>query len=173
MYWAQVGHFFKTILCFVALVCNWCFFQEQPFYGNYSTLDSLTNTVIFHTFAYSSRLRRKPWQGLFVRFLFQFLFTFQSGHHYISHPGLNFAIGSHFFLNWTCNSFHELSVKWWNLLLLDPPAAWYNFLGIGVSKYSCSSFQPLKNMRDNKQTLKKKIDFLAARLSGIINERLV
>ena len=44
---------------------------------------------------------------------------------------------------------------------------------IGVSKYSCSSFQPLENMRDKQQTLKKKIDFLAARLSGIINERLV
>ena len=36
------------------------FFSEQPFYGNYSTLDSHTNTVIFHMFAYSSRWRRKP-----------------------------------------------------------------------------------------------------------------
>ena len=40
------------------------FFSEQPFYGNYSKLDSPTNTVIFHAFAYSSRWRWKPWQGL-------------------------------------------------------------------------------------------------------------
>jgi len=58
---------FRTILCFVALVYNWYFFQNQPFYGNYSTLDSHsdTNTVISHTFAFSSRWRRKLWQGLF------------------------------------------------------------------------------------------------------------
>ena len=43
---------FRTILCFVALV--------------YSTLDSHTNTVISHTFAYSSRWLRKPWRGLFA-----------------------------------------------------------------------------------------------------------
>ena len=30
------------------------FLSEQPFYGNYSSLDSHTNTVIFHAFAYSS-----------------------------------------------------------------------------------------------------------------------
>ena len=81
-----------------------------------------------------------------------------SGRNHISPTGLTFAIGSHFFLNWTCNSFKELSVKWWNLLLLD------NFLGIGVSPshlpiYSCSSFQPPENTRDNQQNLKKKIDF--------------
>ena len=35
------------------------FFSEQPFYGNYSTLDSHTNTVIFYMFAYSSRWRRR------------------------------------------------------------------------------------------------------------------
>ena len=35
------------------------FFSEQPFYGNYSTLDSHTNTVISYTFAYSSRWRRR------------------------------------------------------------------------------------------------------------------
>ena len=58
--------FLGPILCFVALVYNWYFFLEQPFYGNYSTLDSHTNTVIFHTFAYSSRWRRKLWQGLFL-----------------------------------------------------------------------------------------------------------
>ena len=42
------------------------FFWEQPFYRNFSTLDSHTNTVISHTFASSSRWRRKPWQGLFL-----------------------------------------------------------------------------------------------------------
>ena len=57
-------NFFRIILCFVALVYNWYFFSEQPFYGNYSTLDSHTNTVISHTFAYSSRWLRKPWHGL-------------------------------------------------------------------------------------------------------------
>ena len=45
------------------LLCSFClqliFFSEKPFYGNYSTLDSHTNTVISHTFAYSSRWRRK------------------------------------------------------------------------------------------------------------------
>ena len=78
-----------------------------------------------------------------------------SGRHHISPTGLTFAKGSHFFLNWTCNSFHKLSVKWWSLLLLD------NFLGIGVSPshhpfYSCSSFQSPENTRDNQQNLKKK-----------------
>ena len=29
------------------------YFSEEPFYGNYSTLDSHTNTVISHAFAYS------------------------------------------------------------------------------------------------------------------------
>ena len=47
--------FFSTIL-----------FSEQPFYGNYWTFDSHTNTVISHTFAYSSRWRRKLWQGLLL-----------------------------------------------------------------------------------------------------------
>ena len=41
-------------------------FSEQPFYGNYSTLDSHTITVISYAFAYSSRWRRKQWQGLIV-----------------------------------------------------------------------------------------------------------
>ena len=40
------------------------FFSEKLFYWTYLTLDSHTNTVISHTFAYSSRWRRKPWQGL-------------------------------------------------------------------------------------------------------------
>ena len=39
-------------------------FSEHPFYGNYSTLDSHTNTVISHAFAYLSRWHRKSWQGL-------------------------------------------------------------------------------------------------------------
>ena len=47
--------FFGTIL-----------FSEQPFYGNYWTLDSHRNTVISHTFAYSSRWRRKLWQSLLL-----------------------------------------------------------------------------------------------------------
>ena len=34
------------------------FFSEQPFYGNYSTVDSHKNTVISHAFAYSSRWQR-------------------------------------------------------------------------------------------------------------------
>ena len=36
------------------------FFSEQPFYGNYLKLDSHTNTVISHAFAYLSKWRRKP-----------------------------------------------------------------------------------------------------------------
>ena len=40
-----------------------------PFYWNYSTLDSHTNTVISRAFAYSSRWRRKPWQGLLLLIL--------------------------------------------------------------------------------------------------------
>ena len=35
------------------------FFSQQPFYENYSTLDSNTNTVISHAFAYSSEKGRK------------------------------------------------------------------------------------------------------------------
>ena len=55
----------STILCFLALVYKSYFFSEQPFYGHYSTLGSHTNTIIFHTLAYSSRWRRKPWLGLY------------------------------------------------------------------------------------------------------------
>ena len=88
-----------------------------------------------------------------------------SGRHHISPTGLTFAIGSHFFLNWTCNSFHELSVKWWNLLLLD------DFLGIGVLQshlliYSCSSFQSHENTMDNQQNLKKKNRFFLGGFSA-------
>ena len=55
------------------LLCSFClqliFFSEKPFYGNYSTLDSHTNTVISLTFAHSFRWRRKLWQGLLSRWL--------------------------------------------------------------------------------------------------------
>ena len=79
--------------------------------------------------------------------------------------GLTFAIGSHFFLNWTYNSFHQFSVKWWNLLLLD------DFLGIGVLPshlpiYSCNSFQSPENTRDNQQNLKKKNRFFLGGFSA-------
>ena len=43
--------FFSTILRSEALVYNSYFFSEQPFYGNYATLDFHTNTVISHAFA--------------------------------------------------------------------------------------------------------------------------
>ena len=43
---------FRRILRSEALVYKSYFFSEQPFYGNYSTLDSHTNTVISHAFAY-------------------------------------------------------------------------------------------------------------------------
>ena len=42
--YAQI--FVSSILCFVALVYNSFFSLEEPFYGNYSILDSHTNTVI-------------------------------------------------------------------------------------------------------------------------------
>ena len=58
------SNFFRRILKSEALVYKSFFFSEQPFYGNYSTLDSHTRTVISHAFAYSSRWRRKSWQGL-------------------------------------------------------------------------------------------------------------
>ena len=73
--WAQVPpKFFSTILRLVALVYkSFFFFSEQPFYRNYSTLASHTNTVISHAFAYYMPLvnwwRRKPWQGLFILLL--------------------------------------------------------------------------------------------------------
>ena len=46
------SNFFGRILRNEALVYNSYFFPEQAFYGNYSTLDSHTNTVISHAFAY-------------------------------------------------------------------------------------------------------------------------
>ena len=51
--------FFSRKLRSEALVYNSYSFKAQPLYGNYSTLDSLKNTVISHEFAYSSRRRRK------------------------------------------------------------------------------------------------------------------
>ena len=55
--------FFSIILCFVAFYSlQVIYVLEQLFYGNYSTLDSHTNTVISYTFVYSSRWPRK--QGL-------------------------------------------------------------------------------------------------------------
>ena len=52
-------------LCFAALVYNSYFFQNSRFYGNYSTSDSHTDTVLSHAFAYSSiSWRRKPSRGL-------------------------------------------------------------------------------------------------------------
>ena len=52
--------FVSRILCCTALVYNSFFFSEQPFYGNYLTLDSHTNKVIFHAVSYSSRWLPKP-----------------------------------------------------------------------------------------------------------------
>ena len=60
------SNFFRRILRSEALVYKSYFFSEQPFYGNYSTLDSHTNTVISQAFAYSSRWRRKPLQDLLL-----------------------------------------------------------------------------------------------------------
>ena len=62
--------FFRAILCLEALVYSWYFcrtavLRKQD--GNYSTSDFHTNTLISHTFAYSSRWRRKPLQGLFTK----------------------------------------------------------------------------------------------------------
>ena len=44
----------NPLLCSFSL--QLIFFSEQPFCGNDLTLDSHTNTVISHTFAYLSRL---------------------------------------------------------------------------------------------------------------------
>ena len=48
---------------------NHIVYSEQSFYGNYSKLDSHTNTVISQAFAYSSRWRRKPLQDLLLSVL--------------------------------------------------------------------------------------------------------
>ena len=54
--------FFSRILRSEALVHNsfFFFFSEKPFYRNYSTLDSHTNTVISHAVAFSSSWLPKP-----------------------------------------------------------------------------------------------------------------
>ena len=47
------SNFFSRIVRSEALVYNLYFFPEQPFYGNYPTLASHTNTIISHVVAYS------------------------------------------------------------------------------------------------------------------------
>ena len=48
------SNFYSRILRSKALVYNsFFFFSEHRFYGNYSTLDSHTNTVISHAFTYT------------------------------------------------------------------------------------------------------------------------
>ena len=61
----RTSNFLRRILKSEALVYKSFFFSEQLFYRNYSTLDSHAITVISHAFAYSSRWRQKPGQGLF------------------------------------------------------------------------------------------------------------
>ena len=39
---------------------SFSFFSEQPFYGNFWTLDSHTNTAMSHAVAYSSKWLPKP-----------------------------------------------------------------------------------------------------------------
>ena len=72
------------------------FFSEQPFYRNYSTLDSHTKTVISHVFAYLSRWCRKPWQDLlrWVFFLWLNLCLWPSlwnGHFFLS-PSIHWLL---------------------------------------------------------------------------------
>ena len=55
--YATPSIFFSRILRSEVLVYNSYFFSKQLFSGNYPTLDSNTNTVISHAFAYSSRWR--------------------------------------------------------------------------------------------------------------------
>ena len=71
------SNFFSRILRSEALVYKSYFFSEQLFYGNYSKLVSHTNTVISHAFAYSSRWRRKPWQGLLIVQSTKFILAFK------------------------------------------------------------------------------------------------
>ena len=49
------SQFFSRIVRSEVLVYNSYFFSEQPFYGNYFTLDSHTNTVTSFAVAYSSK----------------------------------------------------------------------------------------------------------------------
>ena len=59
---------FSTILCFVPLVHNSYFFFRTAVLRELFDIRFSYNaeTLISHTFAYSSRWRRKPWQGLLV-----------------------------------------------------------------------------------------------------------
>ena len=57
--------FFSAILCLVVLVYNWYVFQNSRFTEIIRHYCFRTNTIISHTFAYSSRWCRKLWQGLF------------------------------------------------------------------------------------------------------------
>ena len=91
--------FFLDNLLHCSFSLQLIFFSEQPFYGNYPTLDSHTNTVISHAFAYSSRWRRKPWQGLFIS-----LFKGRQGRKFEKISFISqemkvcFSVGKHFFL---------------------------------------------------------------------------
>ena len=51
------SNFFSRILKSEALVYSSYIFLKESFYGNYLKLDSHTNTVISHGFAYSARWR--------------------------------------------------------------------------------------------------------------------
>ena len=55
-----LNFFSSRILRSEALIYNSYFFTTAVLSVNYSTLDSRTNTVISHAFAYSSKWRRKP-----------------------------------------------------------------------------------------------------------------
>ena len=50
--------FFSSILWSDAFVYNSYFFSEQPFYGDYSTLDSHTKTVISHARLHVKKVTR-------------------------------------------------------------------------------------------------------------------
>ena len=56
---------FKYNPLFCSFSLQVIFFSEQPFYGNYPTLDSYTNTVILTRLPTARRYRRKPWQDLY------------------------------------------------------------------------------------------------------------
>ena len=50
------SNFFRRILRSEAFMSfKFIFFSERPFYGNYLTLDSHTNTLISHAVGYPSR----------------------------------------------------------------------------------------------------------------------
>ena len=49
-----------SMLVFQRFLCDVMYSHSRSMDGNYSTLDSHTNTVISHTFAYTSKWRLKP-----------------------------------------------------------------------------------------------------------------